>query len=183
MRLARGRLPAPTPHRDSERPQQQNRAGPAPPERTEGGEQPPRGHRGPLPRGLRSAQRTHGSAFAADARAERDADGPDRSRAYWSASSRSCRLSISRSSGRLRPRREPAAAMPLRPQAAPPRGGRAGPAPPAPLPQLRGSRHLTGSDGGRRGPAGAAISCWGGCAAVGLGDLSAHVQSFCDCLG
>jgi len=43
--------------------------------------------------------------------------------------------------------------MPPRPQAASPRGGRAGPAPPAPLPQPRGGRHLTGSDGGRRGPA------------------------------
>lgn len=58
---------------------------------------------------------------------------PSRRRAHRSASSRRCRLSISRSSPRLRPRRPPAAAMP------------AASAPP-------GRRHLGGSHGGAAGP-------------------------------
>lgn len=94
-----------------------------------------------------------GSAAATAAGTAKRAGGPTRSSApvspHRSASSRCCRFSISRSSGRLRPRTPPPAAA-MAPRAASQRGSRPGPA--APLPQQPGGRHLTGSDGSRQGP-------------------------------
>lgn len=101
----------------------------------------------------RRQTRGMGSAAATAAGTAKRAGGPTRSSApvspHRSASSRCCRFSISRSSGRLRPRTPPPAAA-MAPRAASQRGSRPGPA--APLPQQRGGRHLTGSDGSRQGP-------------------------------